>query len=523
MQKQIRRYLPYLAASVFFYALSAVAETGFAILMGDLTDAAVNTQFSLMMRSFYAILAVLAGDLALQWLALQLRCRHAKRCMLTIRQKLMQGIYRKRTTEENAALLNLLSSDMDRIEENYLLPQALICFDAAEFLFSVAALLLINWKATCFFALLFLIPIVVPQLYAGVLQKNARERSEGDERYTFAIKEQIQGMSDILWNLSVPAFLRKFRESCEMQQEARRRYHFSQRYVGTLSLVCGIAAQAGCMAIGGVFVIRGELSIGELIASVQLLNNVFQPVSDLSGNLSLVRSTKPLAEKLCGYFDAEEDCGGEPLEGSMEIAYRNVSVAYDGRTVIRGFDRVFREGGTYAVVGDSGSGKSSLIRCLLQEKRDYEGNILLGGRDVADIPAPALFATIGYVPQDAYIFNDTLVNNITMGRDYPEERLRGVIGKVGLGELSEHHTERIGDHGSSLSGGERQRLAIARALIRSPRILIFDEPTSALDPGARDQINELILSLDGYTRIVITHDRREEYLAAFDETIHIAS
>ena len=108
-----------------------------------------------------------------------------------------------------------------------------------------------------------------------------------------------------------------------------------------------------------------------------------------------------------------------------------------------------------------------------------------------------------------------------MSGAYSEKEIYDVIKKVNLEKLIEENRGKLGDLGQEISGGEKQRIILARALIRKPQVLLFDEPTTALDPGTRDSINEMIFSLTEYTRIVITHDRRPEYLVQFDEVIEI--
>lgn len=119
------------------------------------------------------------------------------------------------------------------------------------------------------------------------------------------------------------------------------------------------------------------------------------------------------------------------------------------------------------------------------------------------------------------MFNETIENNITMCGDYAKKEVQEIIKKVKLEHLVDGNRGKVGDSGTEISGGEKQRILLARALLRKPGVLLLDEPTTALDPGTRDSINNLIFSLKDYTRIVITHDRRPEYLERFDEVINI--
>ena len=189
------------------------------------------------------------------------------------------------------------------------------------------------------------------------------------------------------------------------------------------------------------------------------------------------------------------------------------------KDIIRGFSNVIKTGECCAIVGESGKGKTTLVKIMLKMIDTFGGVVRIGGVNISDISSNQLYKYVSFVPQNIYLFNDTIKNNIIMNNDVSQDRFNEIIKKTRLEKLlSEINTE-IGDAGEKISGGEKQRIGIARALMKQPRIIVFDEPASALDPITRDVINELIFSLTDYTRIVITHDCRDEYLKRFDKVI----
>ena len=527
IKKITQKHRGILCLSAVMYLICAGIDTVFAIVMGNIVDSSVDLQMHKLLVSTAISMGLVVGSLLFEWLAIVTQRGYVMRCVTELKASLMQSFFRRELPafhkESNSYYLNILSNDVDLVENDYLLKKPLLPYLAGQFLFSVAALFYLSWKATLFFFLLFLLPIFVPQLLDRILAKRKAALSVANEDFTFELKEQIQGMSDIVTCLSIPAFFKKFTHANQAQQKAKKAAGETESFVQIAAGVCGFVAQLGCMAIGGIFVIRGELRIGELIAAVQLLNSVFSPITRFSSTLACMSGSRPVREKVDAELQAElpPAASAEPAL-SGEIRFQKLSVAYTPeKPVLQNFDHTFSEGKTYAVIGSSGSGKTTLMNCLLKIYEDYTGNIFIGDRDIRNLPAADVYQYIGLVPQNPYLFNDTLSQNITLGGDYSEEEQSAVIDRVCLRKFASASREELGDSGANISGGEKQRIALARALLRRPKVLVFDEPTAALDPSTRDSINELIFSLDGYTRIVITHDLRDEYLSHFDEVVSL--
>jgi ATP-binding cassette subfamily B protein len=194
------------------------------------------------------------------------------------------------------------------------------------------------------------------------------------------------------------------------------------------------------------------------------------------------------------------------------LAFEDVFLAYEGdRFVLRGFNLLVRPGMTLAVVGRSGSGKSSLVRLLMRLVEPTGGRIRIGGESLSDISLTALRDAISVVPQDTILFNDSIAFNIAIGRRRSTTEDVVAAAKVaGIHEsilgLPDGYETKVGERGLRLSGGERQRVAIARAAIRKPQMYIFDEATSSLDPETENAIVRSLIGIAGKaTTIVISH------------------
>lgn len=526
MKKILAKFRGLLFFSAATYTVCALLETVFALILGYVIDDAIGGDMQSLMWHTSADIAIILFSLLLYWLAIYLRRSYVMKSVSSVKNGLMSSIYNRGLLayqkNPNAYYINLLSNDVDIMETDYLLPRPILLFYIAQFVFSVAALLFISWKATLCFVLLFLIPLIVPQLFGSLLAKRSQRVSDENESFTFELKEQIQGMAEIVENLSVLSFMKRFVAANERQQHSKKREGTAKTFVNELSTACGTVSQLGCMAVGGALVIGGEMSVGELIAAIQLLNSVFNPINGIAQITAQKQSAKPIIEKISTELQADPTPASSGSVLSGDIAYDDFCAWYEEeKPVIRDFSCHFDAGKTYAIIGDSGRGKTTIFKCLLKLHSNFSGDIHIGGQNIGALSADDIYGLIGYVPQNAYLFNETIEKNITMYGDYSQQEIADVIEKVNLSYLAQEDRGTLGDSGAEISGGEKQRILLARALIRKPKVLLLDEPTTALDPDTRDSINELIFSLEGYTRIVITHDRRPEYLERFDEVISL--
>lgn len=200
---------------------------------------------------------------------------------------------------------------------------------------------------------------------------------------------------------------------------------------------------------------------------------------------------------------------------------KNFSFSFGDRDIFKNFSYELADGGTYAVIGESGSGKSTFARLLTKELDGYKGEVTVYGQDLNEISEKSLFESVAVVPQEAMIFKDSLFNNITMYDSSIKEdsdEYKEIIKKLNLEGLAKKEKEGTLDV-LQASGGEKERISIARAMIRKPKILILDEPTTGLDPDNAREVKKIITNLDGVLRLVITHDYDEEYLKKFDGVI----
>jgi ATP-binding cassette subfamily B protein len=276
-------------------------------------------------------------------------------------------------------------------------------------------------------------------------------------------------------------------------------------------------ARAAVIAVGLVLVVRREITLGTLLASLGYVSGMFQPVQALTGMYQTLRKGAVSAESLSAILHAHDALGDAPDArdlGSVEgaVTLDNVSFAYgQSAPILRGIELHVRPGETIALVGPSGAGKSTLMALLQRLYDPTEGRVLIDGKDIRAFKQRSVRHRIGVVLQDGLLFDDSVEENIRFGspqatRDRVEAAAKAANAHDFIMALPHGYSTKAGERGSKLSGGERQRIAIARALLKDAPILILDDTTSALDARSEDAVREALQRLRvGRTTFVIAH------------------
>ena len=270
-------------------------------------------------------------------------------------------------------------------------------------------------------------------------------------------------------------------------------------------------------ASGGWFVLRGWADVGLVIAFLLYARQFGRPVNELASQFAQIQSAIAGAERVFRTMDEppEDDAGRAPLDPAAvrgAIRFEDVRFRYgDGPDVIRGFSLDIPAGSRVAIVGETGSGKTTLISLLARFYDPQEGRILLDGADIRDLPKPALRRSIAIVLQDVRLFGGTIAENIAFGcGDATQERIEAAARLAGadgfIRRLPRGYDTPIGQTDTALSQGQCQLLSIARAALADPRILVLDEATSSVDTRTELRIQEAMARLlRGRTSIVIAH------------------
>jgi ABC-type multidrug transport system fused ATPase/permease subunit len=278
----------------------------------------------------------------------------------------------------------------------------------------------------------------------------------------------------------------------------------------------GSAGLAIVLLYGGFRVVAGEMTVGELVAFVGLLNMFFQPIQQLSQLYSDLQSTLASLEKVFAVLDTESDRADSPKARDLrdlrgDVEFDRVSFAYGEDVVLEDVSFHIKPGETLAIVGETGAGKSTVVKLLSRFYDPTEGEIRIDGQDLRDIRGSSLRRHMGVVLQDTFLFTGTVRDNIRYGRpDATDEEIVAAARTVGADDFirrfPEGYETPVRERGGRLSVGERQLVAFARALLANPKLLVLDEATSSVDLATESRIEAALDSLlAGRTSIVIAH------------------
>ncbi|WP_438971628.1 ABCB family ABC transporter ATP-binding protein/permease [Methylophaga sp.] len=271
------------------------------------------------------------------------------------------------------------------------------------------------------------------------------------------------------------------------------------------------------MLLAGQGVVDGELSLGDLVLINAYLLQLYLPLGFLGFVYREIRHSLADMERMFSLLEEQEETADKPNAALLKVShgkvsFEDVSFFYQSqRPILHRINFTIESGQKLALVGASGSGKSTIVRLLFRFYDPQKGRILIDGQDLRDVTQHSLRQAIGIVPQDTVLFNDSIYNNIAYGQNNADYDTVIAAAKQAhihefISHLPEGYNSLVGERGLKLSGGEKQRVAIARTLLKNPAILVFDEATSALDSHAEKAIGQELLSVSANkTTLVIAH------------------
>ncbi|MFG2945622.1 ABC transporter ATP-binding protein [Streptomyces adustus] len=375
---------------------------------------------------------------------------------------------------------------------------------------------------------------VAPAL--GWIARRSRSRLHPSTWYAQAQAAAVAGVVDgaVSGVRVVKGFGQEEQETGKLREVGRRLFagrlrtiRMNSRYTPALQAVPALG-QVAMLALGGWLAVRGHITLGTFVAFSTYLAQLVGPVRMLAMVLTVGQQARASTERVLELIDTAptiQDGHLElPADAPATVEFDDVSFGYrqaDGRTspVVQGLSFEIRAGETLAVVGSSGSGKSTVSLLLPRFYDVTHGAVLIGGHDVRELTLDSLRAAIGLVPEDSFLFSDTVRNNIAYGRpDATDEQIeaaaRAAQADRFIAELPDGYATKVGEHGLTLSGGQRQRLALARAILTDPRLLVLDDATSAVDARVEHEIHEALKQvMRGRTTLLIAHRRSTLNLA----------
>ena len=474
-------------------------------------------------------LILLALSVLIYLLVTFLKPKYQKKAITQYKNNIYSQILDKNIANFNkhntATYISALTNDVKKIEEDYLFSAFDLLTNITLFICTIVVMLVYSPLLTLSGIVLSLLPFIGAIVVGGKLAFHEKEISDQNASFMHFIKDNLIGFSTVKVFKSEHKIKELFNKNNNTLENKKASKTKTLALMEMVQTILSLVSQFGVFFIGAYISIKtGDIAPSVILLFVQLMNYIISPLMQIPSSLSKRLACKPIFSKISEIIKKEDDTtNGVLINNIDDIIVKDLKFMYDEKVILNGISHRFEKNKSYAIVGTSGSGKTTLINLLLGKYNDYSGSIHYNNIDLKEISIDSLFEISSFVEQNVFVFDDSIINNITMYSSVDEELLNEAIKKSGLAKLIDEKGKdyRCGENGCNLSGGEKQRISIARALVKKSQLLLLDEATSALDNETSSSINNNLLAIDNTTKIMITHRLDEEILNKFDEIIVI--
>jgi subfamily B ATP-binding cassette protein MsbA len=438
---------------------------------------------------------------------------------------LRNALYKKTTSlpvsffseKKKGDLMARISSDVLELQHSFLSVLELIVRDPLTIIFSLIVMFTFSTKLTLF--VLIFIPIsgaIISQIGKSLKKKSGRVQEEQGE-FLSILEETIGGVKIIKAFHSENIFIKKFSKSTQRFFKYSNDLLNRQNMASPVSEFLGILVISILLWYGGKMVLLDQTLNGAIFLSYMgLAYNILTPAKGISRSLYNIKKGDAAAQRVLEILEAKDNMTDDPDAVVIDklkdkIVFKNISFSYESKIILKDFSLNLKKGQTIALVGASGSGKTTVANLLNRFYNINNGELTIDGVSINKIKKSSLYGLTGMVTQDSILFNDTVRNNISLGNPNACEKEIEEAAKIANAEefilnLENGYETVIGESGNTLSGGQKQRLSIARAILKNPDVLILDEATSALDTASEKLVqNALEYLMKNRTSLVIAH------------------
>lgn len=479
------------------------------------------------MKNFKGLILVVIGYIVLaliQWLASSRQMFLARKIGYTVLYSIRKKVYKHlidldidfHNKHQVGDMTSVIMNDVETIYD--LISQGFIYLisDAVTLIAITIALFVLNLRLAV--TLLITIPIILysTKLIGKILRKAQRDVRKNIAQLTSQVEQNISGIK------TVKAFSGELSQSFKVSELSEKTRNAQIKAVAISALHFPIMDLAGAIGMalivwqGGMLLTQGIISLGVLMAAISYVRRIFSPLTDLSQIYTTYQTAGASLDRISSFLDNEQQVkfleSKTKSSNKYDIAIRDLTFSYkEDETILENLDLDIKQGSHIGIIGKSGSGKSTFIKILGRQYNPDKGEILIGGVSYENYAKDQFKQMLQILPQDTHLFPLSIWENIVYGlKDRTLEDVENLIEKLDLqdffAKFEDNLQTKVGEEGKALSGGQRQAVAIARAMMRDPDILILDEAASNLDSQIEKKIYNYIKSdWRDKTLIIITH------------------
>jgi len=425
--------------------------------------------------------------------------------------------------------ISMFTNDLTMLEQDYFSTVLDMVYQSFRFVLATIAVVIMSPYLLVIVIVVGILPIIIPNLFGKKVSLYRKDFSDSLSKFTTSMKEYLSGY-EVIKSFNIEDKIKEeYKNSNKEVEMTKYRFKVFSSLVTNLSSISGFMMFLVVIIFGTYMVIKGKLTVGSMMASVQLMNYIVNPLRGFSEDINKIKSIKQISNKFKNLLSSNNVDKGKGIEKDGlcdEIKFKNVSFTYnEDKNILKNISFSVKKGEKYAIVGPSGSGKSTILKLLLGYFKEFKGEITIDGTDIRHIRPDSLYEMVSVIQQEVFIFDSSVKNNIVLFKDYSNDHINDIIEKSGLSlfvnSLNNGLDTKVGESGCNLSGGERQRLAIARALIKGTPILVLDEATSSLDNETTYKIEKSLIDIYELTTLVVTHKLIKNILEKYDGIIVI--
>ena len=430
-------------------------------------------------------------------------------------QKLDYSFFKKNSTGD---LMNRISEDVTQVRM-YLGPGVMYTINLV-ILFTLIITQMIQINGTLTLFVLLPLPLMSFLIYkvSSRMNKASHSVQEEQSRISTLIQETFSGIRVVKAYSREKEIKQKFNESIEEYKKRKMKLvYINALFMPTITFLIGLSTLL-CIYIGGLMTYKNELTLGEIVAFIFFVNNLTWPFASVGWVTSIIQRAAASQERINDFMrevPSVTNTNETPFTFQGEIEFKNVSYTYpnSGITAVKNLSFKINKNESFAIVGNTGSGKSTVLNLLMRQFDPSQGQIFIDSQNIKDINIHDFRKQTGVIPQDIFLFSDSIGNNIKFGsnaQNISEKELIEITKKAHVYHNIEAFPDKfdtlLGERGVNLSGGQKQRVSIARALIRKPSLLIMDDCLSAVDTETEEIIlKNLKKDQNVHTSVIVSH------------------
>lgn len=418
--------------------------------------------------------------------------------------------------KSHGEVLSLITNDIDKISQNLsnTLTETVTCIIAVLGML----IMMFSINVTMTLAIIIILPIcmILTAKIASKGQKYFTLRQEGLAKVDTKVEEMLRNHNIVKVFNSEDKILKEFNKENDLLADSTWKSNFIGGIMHPIMMLIGNLSYVVIAFLGGLFVIQGKITVGNIQSFITYAKNFTNPIGNLASIMTELESMIAASERVEDYLSEEEEKKVEnpvPLNNVQgNITFDHVKFGYDeNKIIIKDFTAHIESGKKIAIVGPTGSGKTTLVKLLMRFYDVNSGNILIDGVNIKDVERTSLRKNIGMVLQDTWLYSGTIMENIRYGRlDATDDEVIASAKEAQVHHfiqtLPDSYNLEINEETSNISEGQKQLLTIARAILKNPKILILDEATSSVDTRTEELIQKAMDTLmKGRTSFIIAH------------------